>query len=155
MPDAVDEIFAGLDAFYPGSKRKRRDTVAVAKRVAPEESSWEDLGSVKRIHGVEMEMFSVGALAKAVNKSEKSVRLWTTRGYIPQAPYRMPSVEGRDGVTRAGRRLYSKEMIEAAVDAFAKRDLLDSPRIEWKQHPDLTRELVESWREIQNRIAQK
>lgn len=98
-------------------------------------------------------MYTIGALARALNKSEKSVRLWTTRGYIPNAPYRMKSVTGRDGVERKGRRLYSKEMIEAAVESFARRGLLDAPRVEWSRHTDIGAELSESWNQIQQAIA--
>lgn len=151
MEDAIDEIFSPLDNYYPGSRRKRREAPkpAAVDRVG----GWEDRSVTKAIHGKERPMYTIGALASAVNKSEKSVRLWTTRGYIPQAPYRLPSVRGADGVVRMGRRLYAKEMIEAAVGSFEKRGLLDSPRIEWSRHQDLTNELLESWREIQQQIA--
>jgi hypothetical protein len=153
--DTIDEMFAELDPYYPGSRRRRRAVIeSTSNSIRPVEGAWQERSVLKTLHGEERPMYTVGALAQAVNKSEKSVRLWISRGYIPQAPYRMPSVVGSDGITRAGRRLYTKEMIEAAVDAFSNRGLLESRRIEWSLHKDLARELLESWTKIQHSIAQ-
>lgn len=154
MTDTIDDMFGGLDAFYPGSRRRRREVIESVSRRVSDEGSWQDRAVTKSIHGSERPMYTIGALAQALGKSEKSVRLWTTKGYFPNAPYRMPAVVGSDGVKRAGRRLYTKEMVEAAVVAFERRGLLDSPRIEWSRHPDLAHELLESWREIQQSISQ-
>jgi len=153
MTDAIDDMFSGLEQFYPGSKRKRREAIIAVTTNQTPVGSWEDLSVIKHIHGQDRPMYTIGALARALNKSEKSVRLWTTRGYIPNAPYRMKSVTGRDGVERRGRRLYTKEMIEAAVDSFARRGLLDAPRVEWSRHTDIGVELSESWNQIQQAIA--
>lgn len=154
MTDAIDELFGELDAYYPGSRRKRRESSRPKAVVDVDmDDSWEKRSFTKRIHGQEMPMYTIGALAQALNKSEKSVRLWTTKGYIPSAPYRMPSVTGVDGVTRAGRRLYTKEMVEAAIDSFARRGLLDAPRVEWSRHSDLGLEIKQVWDEIQQQVA--
>ena len=154
IDDDLVELFPGIDNFYPGSKRKRREDVISKSRSKPQsEGAWQDRSVMRDMHGVQMPMYTIGALAQAVNKSEKSVRLWISRGYIPKAPYRLPPVIGRDGVRRMGRRLYSKEMIESAVEAFRSRGLLDSPRIEWSRHRDIGPALAESWSQIQAQIS--
>mgnify|MGYP006278590429 CR=1 FL=1 len=44
-----------------------------------------------------------------------------------------------------GKRAYTRELIEIAVEEFAKRDLLGTARVEWKHHHDLTIALYERW----------
>jgi len=50
----------------------------------------------------------------------------------------------------AGRRLFTEPIIEATVAAFEKRGLLGKPRIEWKNHSDLSIEIQEAWTAIVN-----
>jgi len=151
--DAIDQIFGGLD-FYPGSKRKRREMIVNTPRREQEPAgSWEERSFIKTLYGREIPMYTIGSLAQALNKSEKSIRLWIARGYFPIAVYRMPDVEGSDGVKRAGRRLYSKDMIDAAVEAFERRGLLDAARIEWSQHADLGPEIAAAWNRIKEELA--
>lgn len=149
--DPIDRLFfAGLDENYPGSKRKRRTPPApVEARQGLE--GWDSRPFIKVIRGREMEMFTMGALAAALNRPLVTVRLWTRKGYIPQAPFRLPSrtVNGRE---QKGRRLYTRPLIEAAVEAFGKRGLLESPRIEWSQHTDLSIELSETWTRLHDSL---
>lgn len=153
MSDAIEELFSDLD-FYPGSRRRRRDQIlAQPQGSAVTESSWEEKFVTKNVHGKEVQMYTIGALAQALNKSEKSIRLWVSRGYFPLAVYRMPDVEGSDGIRRAGRRLYTKEMIDAAVTSFQRRGLLDAQRIEWSQHRDLGPEIATEWNRIKDALA--
>ncbi len=144
MTDLVAEMFGDREEFYPGSKRKRRP------EPEPQEISgemWRENYTVKKIGGQDRRFFPIGALADALHVSVETIRHWVKKGYIPNAPYRLPTsiVHGQK---HQGRRLYTEPMIDAAVKTFASRGLLDAQRIEWKKHHDLTIELHETWNRI-------
>ena len=135
----IESEFSDLDNFYPGSKRKRRD--APVKEV--KEDEWYAKPIFKMYKGSVTEFYYQGALAKALGKSTITLRLWERKGYIPQAPFRLPGRKNEEGLT--GKRLYTRELIEIAVDEFSKRGLLDNARVEWKYLDDLTIALFERW----------
>lgn len=139
-----------VDSFYPGSKRKRRDTPLKTSKQAAE---WSAKPVVKEIRGKKVEMYTVGALARALNKSEVSIRLWIRKGYLPSAPFRLPAMTYPDGKVVPGRRLYTKEMIDSARGSFERRGLVDSARIEWSTHADLTQEIIASWNQIKASVT--
>lgn len=142
----IDEVFADLDQYYPGSKRKRRE--ASDKRVKGTEGAWDSRPIVKTHKGADTEFFMLGALARALGKSAVTVRLWERKAYIPKSPYRLPSSKTPDGKTVPGKRVFTRALIEATVEEFAKRGLLGTARVEWKHHRDLTIALVERWTAI-------
>lgn len=147
MSDLLDEIFgtadAPLDEFYPGSKKKRKQPV---EYVDDEAGDWRDEGTIKTIKGQTVTLYTVGALARALGTSVASIRKWTARGVLPQAPYRLPSTMKVKGELVAGRRLYTQEVIEASVDMFKKYDLLGSQRIVWSQYPNFPIEVAVAWK---------
>lgn len=141
MPDLFEEVFNEGEEYYPGSRRLRRP------EPEPEDVEgdlWREDYTVKTVAGQERRFYAIGALAAALNVSVQSIRLWIKNGYIPQAPYRLPT-SIIHGQKYQGRRLYTEPMIDAAVAAFAKRGLLDAQRIEWKKHTDLTLEIHDKW----------
>jgi hypothetical protein len=138
----IDAEFAALDANYPGSKRKRREATPVA-----EESAWDAKPIVKKLGGVDTEFFLLGALANALGKSPVTIRLWERKTYIPKSPYRLPATT-KAGKTVPGKRVFTRELIDIAVQEFAKRGLLGAARVEWNQHADLTIALYERWSAI-------
>lgn len=149
MTDDIDKLFESLDDYYPGSKRKRRapDPKVEAKRAATP-GSWDSEPQVKTLaSGKQVELFSAGALALALNRPLVTLRLWERKGYIPRAPYRLKSMVV-DGVKKPGWRMYSRAMIEVAMECFQSRGLLDAPRIDWNRYPDLSIELMEKWDRI-------
>lgn len=148
--DPVDLIFAGLDEFYPGSKKKRRPLNPEAKkpRVKKEEGSWDSESQVKKLpNGSVVELFSAGAFALALGRPLVTIRLWERKGYIPRAPYRLKSIVV-DGVKKPGWRMYSRDIVESTIKAFEARGLMEAPRIDWNRHTDLSIELMETWRKI-------
>ena len=148
--DPLDRIFAELDEFYPGSKKKRRPLNPEAKkpRVKKEEGSWDSESQVKKLpNGSVVELFSAGAFALALGRPLVTIRLWERKGYIPRAPYRLKSIVV-DGVKRPGWRMYSRDIVEATIKAFEARGLMEAPRIDWNRHTDLSIELMETWRKI-------
>jgi hypothetical protein len=145
--DEVLKAFEGLD-YVPGSKRKRREPdVKISRRKIGESNGWDETPIVKMLGGKEVEVFTIGALAQALEKSIVSVRLWERKGYIPRAPYRLRS-KTLKGQKTGGNRVYTRALIESTIEEFSKRGLLGTARVEWNQHDDLTDALVKRWKEI-------
>jgi DNA-binding MarR family transcriptional regulator len=144
--DFFEETFADLDKFYPGSKRQRREPAAPKTPVI---TSWEDAFFEKYLpSGRKIQMYTLGSLAKALGRSTKTMRQWLDKGILPASPYRMPAKVGRNGKEYAGRRLYSRAMVEAAVDIFTKAGLMDTERVEWSLHRSLVDKIAEAWENI-------
>lgn len=145
--------FEGLDRA-PGSKQLRREPNAVAekrrKQVFGESNGWDENPIIKLVKGVETELFTISALAHALEKEIVTIRLWEKKGYIPGAPYRLRS-KSLNGKKVQGNRVYTRRLIEIAIEEFNVRGLLGSARVEWKKYEELTTVLVERWRtEVQS-----
>jgi hypothetical protein len=69
-------------------------------------------------------------------------------GKLPTSPYRLPSKVGKNGKEYAGRRLYSKAMVDATVEIFAKAGLLEIDRVDWVLHRKLVDKIAEAWETI-------
>lgn len=143
------KAFEGLDKV-PGSRQPRREPSSMSKkkraRVLGESNGWDSDPIIKTVQGVETELFSIGALATALEKKVVTIRLWEKKGYIPLAPYRLRS-KSLQGKKVNGNRVYTRQLIEIAIEEFNKRGLLGSARVEWSLHGDLTDALVSRWRE--------
>ena len=151
--EEILKAFEGLDRV-PGSKQKRRESSPVAdKRRAKafgESNGWDEDPLIKFIRGREVEVFTIGAFAKALEKKVVTLRLWEKKGYIPGAPYRLRS-KTLNGKKVSGNRVYTRELIEIAVQEFGARGLLGSARVEWNQLEDLTDAITRRWKDsVQN-----
>ncbi len=146
--EEILKAFEGLDRI-PGSKNKRRESTEVAdkrrSKVLGESNGWDANPILKTVKGVETELFTVSALAAALEKSMVTIRLWEKRGYIPGAPYRLRS-KSLNGKKVNGNRVYTRKLIEIAVEEFGRRRLLGSARVEWRHHSDLTQDIVRRWK---------
>lgn len=145
--DEIEKAFADLE-YIPGSKKKRREAdPKVSRRKVGESNGWDENPIIKTLGGKEVEVFTIGALAQALEKSIVSVRLWERKGYIPRAPYRLRS-KTLKGQKTGGNRVYTRALIEVTIEEFSKRGLLGTARVEWNQHDDLTDALVKRWKEV-------
>jgi hypothetical protein len=145
--DEIEAAFADLE-YVPGSKKKRRDLdPKVSRRKNGESNGWDANPVIKTLGGVETEVFTIGALALALEKTIVTIRLWERKGYIPRAPYRLRS-KTLKGEKTGGNRVYTRALIESSIEEFNRRGLLGSARVEWSQHEDLTDALVKRWKEI-------
>jgi hypothetical protein len=145
--DEIEAAFADLE-YIPGSKKKRRDLdPKVSRRKSGESNGWDANPVVKTLGGVETEVFTIGALALALEKTIVTIRLWERKGYIPRAPYRLRS-KTLKGEKTGGNRVYTRALIESSIEEFNRRGLLGSARVEWSQHEDLTEALVKRWKDI-------
>jgi hypothetical protein len=145
--DEIEKAFADLQ-YKPGSKQKRREVnpQAPRKRRSYDETVWDENPIVKHLNGKETEVFTIGAMAKALEKSIISIRSWEKKGYLPRAPYRLRS-KTLNGEKVGGNRVYTRALIEIAVEEFSKRGLLGTARVEWSQHTDLTLAIVSRWKD--------
>jgi hypothetical protein len=142
--EEIDAVFADLE-YLPGSKRKRRDLdPKVSRRKSGESNGWDENPIIKTLGGKETEVFTIGALAQALEKTIVTIRLWERKGYIPRAPYRLRS-KTLKGQKTGGNRVYTRALIESTIEEFSKRGLLGSARVEWNQHDDLPEALIQRW----------
>jgi len=144
--DFIEQEFSDLDVYYPGSKRKRREKPVLETKV---KADWDANPTIRTLpNGKDVEFFQIGALANALGRPLITLRAWMKEGYLPASPYRLPSKLDKNGKELQGRRLYTRPMIEAAVEAFTRAGLLDSKRVEWSLHRQLIREIDEAWIKI-------
>jgi hypothetical protein len=152
--DEIEAAFADLE-YVPGSKKKRRDLdPKVSRRKSGESNGWDANPVIKTLGGIETEVFTIGALALALEKTIVTIRLWERKGYIPRAPYRLRS-KTLKGEKTGGNRVYTRALIESSIEEFNRRGLLGSARVEWSQHEDLTEALVKRWKDITSTESQK
>jgi hypothetical protein len=146
--EEILRAFEGLETA-PGSRQPRRSDTPVAQKKRAqafgESNGWDENPIIKTLQGKEVELFTVGALAQALEKKVVTLRLWEKKGYLPIAPYRLRS-KTLNGQKVNGNRVYTRELIEIVIEEFAKRGLLGSARVEWKHHGDLTDAIVARWK---------
>jgi len=147
----LQELFAPLqDEYYPGSKRKRRESLEMKherqveeRRVAKEEETW-DAHPVKTwVKGIPIEMFRIGALAKALGRDSVTIRSWMRKGWLPRNAYQTAPVVGSRG--DAGRRLWTRAQIEGIV-AIAREEGLLAEKPPRPVDTNFTARVVAAWR---------
>lgn len=142
----IEKFFDDIDIYYPGSKRKRKEP---KPKKEIKVLDWDSNPRKTTLpNGKEVDMFLIGSLCKALNRPLVTIRSWIKEGYIPQSPYRLPSTTTKSGQEYRGRRLYSRRMIEAAVEIFNQNRLFEEKRINWSQHQQVIQSLVDSWNKI-------
>jgi len=147
MEDFIDDLFSEVDVYYPGSKRKRKSLEEKPKKeFVPK--TWDSRPYIKKVNGKDIEFFTLGALADALSRPIVTLRLWMSNGQLPTSMYRLPDVTDKNGDVRRGRRLYTRSMIEAAIDIFEKNGLLSLDRIDWSEHRGVPQELSEAWNNL-------
>ena len=141
-------MFSDVDQYYPGSKRKRKPIVAKKPEVELD-LHW-DAKPIKKTlpNGRDLEMFTIGALAAALGRPVITLRAWIKEGYLPAAPYRLPSTKDVNGKDHQGRRLYSRAMVEKVVEILRTVGLLEVKRIEWSLHRQVSNDIAEAWTQI-------
>lgn len=92
-----------------------------------------------KVNGVERQFFTVGELAKALNRRPVTIRMWESKGWIPKAKYRTPAPKAEQipGKTLKGRRLYSLEQVEFLLTALSRFEIDDTAKANWvgfRQH---------------------
>ena len=117
----LDE-FAGLDQYYPGS-RERRQTVPASRPSAIDDFVEDPLGAGKfmLLAGREVEFFTIGQVARAINRKAGTLRTWEANGVLPESGY---IKRGKD--PRGDRRLYSRDQAEGIVRLAKASGIMDA-----------------------------
>ena len=141
------------DVIFPGGVPSRTVRKQREDPQAPvEEKRW-DSNPQKRLlnDGREVELFPVGSLAMALDRSVKAIYKWERQRVFPPARYRTraPARSTIPDKAAAGRRLYSREQIEAAVKAAYQVGLLPrtspAPKVDWVRFTSL---VVRAWKAL-------
>jgi hypothetical protein len=137
------------DEYYPGSKRKRRESQEVRherlveeRRVAREDEPWDAHPLEVYIGGARYEMFRVGALAKALGRESVTIRAWMRKGWLPRNSYQTKARVGTRG--DAGLRLWTRAQIEGITKIAQEEGLLDEnpPRL---VETNFTARVIAAW----------
>lgn len=109
-----------MNEYYPGSKQKVKTYGPDYKPPLQEEDDLE-LASGKEfsVNGTKTLLYTVGAVAMALNRKSGTIRKWETEGVIPTATYIQPSDS-----PRGQRRLYTAEQIRGLKKLAAEEGLL-------------------------------
>lgn len=94
--------------------------------------------TIFRIKGEEVEMFTIGELARAIGRKPVTVRMWESRGWIPRSNYRTPTPKGSQipGRPVKGRRLYTRTQVEFLAKAVTLFPLDDKKVNHWDKFRD-------------------
>jgi hypothetical protein len=153
MTDLLRAFGPLQDEYYPGSRQKRRESKEMRRerltderRQTRDDEEWDAHPVKDKVHPVTkqpMELFTVGALAKALLRDAVTMRAWLRKGWMPQATFQTKPVYGSRG--NAGRRLWTRTQIEGIVKIAREEGLLDErpPRI---QTTNFTARVKAAWK---------
>ena len=137
--DLLDKESESEESDYPGSTppRNRGDSPR------PRGPLDDVISTVKSKHykvgGELREFYSIGQLAKLLNRKAVTIRKWESNGWIPHANYRTPAPKGVgvQGGEPKGRRLYSREQVEfllTAVETYSLNNQREADWVGFKHH---------------------
>lgn len=106
---------------YPGSRLPRNRSSKKPKRIDDPFSGI--IPTIYVMNGVRTEVFTIGQVAKVLNKKPVTLRAWEKKEILPKATYRTPAPQGVQvpGKTLKGRRIYTRKQVDLllqAVDLF-------------------------------------
>lgn len=124
----MEELEEAFGEFYPGSRHRREDGPVIPEPVqAVVETDWDTNPKWLTLDGVDVEFFTIGALATALNRQVVTIRKWEREGVLPVATYRSAGARKNRLYTRAqieGLRLIAAE--EGLMDPTIKKNLGDT-----------------------------
>jgi hypothetical protein len=148
--------FDDLDEYYPGSRRKRRESrearqerLTLERAEAKADGSWDARPWRRHVRfpdgrEVDLELFPTGSPAKALQRDSGTIRRWIRKGWLPNARYKTPAVTGSRG--DAGRRLWSRAQIEG-ISRIAEEEGLLTETPARIQRTNFTRRVIAGWKE--------
>ncbi len=134
--DALD-VFKNLPDF-PGNRAPKNRPVVTRDSVLDDRFNGAK-SKMMKVNGVDRQFFTVGELAKALNRRPVTIRMWESKGWIPKAKYRTPAPKAEQipGKALKGRRLYSLEQVEFLLTALSRFEIDDPAKANWdgfRQH---------------------
>jgi hypothetical protein len=100
---------------YPGSKKK----IGHKDQVDAKVEEWAEKPKVYTVRGKDVEFFSIGQLALALNRRPVTIRKWESEGIIPRSTFTAPSDD-----PRGKRRLYTRKQVEGIVKIAREEGIL-------------------------------
>ena len=93
----------------------------MARKLKPDTEPELDFGPGQflTVGGVQTEFFTIGVLARALNRKPTTIRPLEAEGQLPRPGWREPRVRGK-----GKQRLYTRPQIEAAVRIAAEEGIL-------------------------------
>jgi len=133
--------FESIKEYYPGSRHPIVTGPQTAERVN-DPAKWDARPRVLKIGGVEREFFTIGHLAKALNRKPVTIRGWERDGVIPKSTFRKPSED-----PRGTRRLYTRAQVEGILRIADEEGLM---RGDYRpiSDTDFTRRVIALFREL-------
>lgn len=97
-----------MTEFYPGSKmqKKQYDSSTTESNVTEGDNIILSKPRIALLQGVETKFYTIGELARLLNRKSVTIRKWEAEGFIPKATFIAPS-----GDKRGKRRLYTEDQI--------------------------------------------
>lgn len=131
--------------FIPGTNVRRPSK-------EEEEPEWYDDPRYSRVYKVPTEdgeepvrLYSIGALAAATGKQVVTVRKWIRLGIIPDSAMRTEAIPGT--LKDAGRRLWTKEQIEAIVRIGVEEQVIGRTRAKKFSETNFEARIRTLWRQ--------
>lgn len=147
-----NESDALIDAMiFPGGVPSR--AAEQSRNEEPEDDSapagWDARPIVRSLpSGEVVELFTVGQFAAALNRKPVTIRQWEDRGILPTSKYRTPapSTASLPEKKAAGRRLYTREHVEAAISAAETAGVLDPYNAKGGNWKLFTKLVYDAWK---------
>lgn len=133
MPDPIDRFFDDLsepgkpppEKDYPGKREPLLRQQQSAKTGPKDIEAWDMRPRTYKFRGVDVEFFTIQHVARALNRSARSIRDWEKAEIIPPATYRSPTPRRGSDVKAVGDRLWTRAQVEAMVRAAQEEGILD------------------------------
>lgn len=115
-----------MTGLYPGSKQKVRTYTEISE---VEESKIFFSSPRKAVlKGMEVNFYTIGELARLLNRKPVTIRKWEIEGVIPKATFIAPADD-----KRGKRRLYTEDQILGLVEIAREEGVLEAnARGSWK-----------------------
>lgn len=128
--------------YFPGSRTPLPTETSVKDKPAKKRElvDWDARPTKKLVNGEYVDFFSIGAVCAALGRPAVTIRLWIRQGHMPQAAFRMPD---RNGIK--GRRLYTREQVEAIIKVAEAHGIRDAERVDWNKHTTFAADVREAW----------
>lgn len=134
---------------FPGKrppKNRASNQRAPEARVEVAADRWDSHPKMLPVEGREVELFSIGDFARALNRKPVTLRAWESAGVIPNTRIRTPKPKGAQvpGAAVKGKRLYTRHQVETALAAAQQYGLMADPaEADWS---GFTTAVIAAWR---------
>ena len=110
------------DIDIPGTRPRVAHKPAAEQPRTPD--AWDARPKMLTINGRTLELFYISALARAINRSTRTIHAWEYKNLFPQPVLRVPR---RGGQGLPGKRLYSRQFIEGVIRIAKEEGVYDDP----------------------------